>query len=213
MPASLQAHGDVFRIEGRVNLFQHTVKFGPYVGRDVWEGPYRSETTQSPKLANDQVERVVHRQKVSFDFSAPSGERFRGACRREETVVTQYFRGGLFGQGKETQPPQQLERARRSGCTLTRPNNRQIEIMTEGHGTGDIFGASDSLSFSPLALGGSPFTPAEGLGYTVELRSTSIAAVDLSGAEAITLDRELPPALRDEVAAICMALYVSAALQ
>jgi hypothetical protein len=170
-------------------------------------------TIQSPKPSNDQIERVVFKQSATFDFSTPNGEPFRGACRLEETVVTQYFRGGLFGKGKELREPEELERRRQVGCTLTRSSGLRISFTTEGAGTGDISGSGAKLSFSPLAMRDSPYEASQGLGYSVELDRESIAAVELTSEDSVTLLGGLEPALRDEVAAICMALYMSNTLR
>jgi hypothetical protein len=213
LPSSLEARGEYFRIAGGVNLFQHTVRFGPYAARHAWAGVYHGETIQSPKPSNDQIERVVFKQSATFDFSIPNGKPFRGACRLEETVVTQYFRGGLCGRGKELREPEELERRRQVGSTLTRPSGLRITLTTEGPGTGDISGSGAKLSFSPLAMRDSPYEGSQGLGYSVELDRESIAAVELTSEDSVTLLGGLEPALRDEVAAICMALYMSHTLR
>jgi hypothetical protein len=213
MPPGLQSAGDRYPMSGGVNLFQHTVKFGPYAARHAWAGAQHEEVIARATIANNQVEQSVEKQKAWFDFSVPSGAPFRGECHRETVIVTQYFRGGLFGKGKELRKPAILERNRRTWCTLTREGGGTIRFATDGPDSNEVHGSSPKLTISSLAWRAAPYETTSGkTGYSLEAGTVSIAAVDLSWSEAVTLHSGLTPDQQDEAAVVCMALYMTSTM-
>jgi hypothetical protein len=213
LPPTLQTGVTRLPIRGGVSWFRHTVKFGPYVARNASTGLMRPDI-ESARPRNDHVETAVYRQKASFELYTRDQRIVTGVCSREETIRSQHFPSGVFGLGDDEQPPEIIDQQHRTLCTLTRSGAGRLDFTASGEGAGVVRGGGAALTFSPLASLASPYeTPAESYGFSVEANGVSIAAIDLTGARAMTYRRDLPPSLRHDAVAVCMALYLTTLLE
>ena len=60
VPSSPRTNGDRMELHGGVNLFRHSVRFGPYQARDAWVGVQRGSGRPAVTLRRDQPTSTKH---------------------------------------------------------------------------------------------------------------------------------------------------------
>lgn len=200
-------------LNGGVNLFRHRVRFGPYQARNAWVG-VQSGSGRGPTMFNGQIERMAFKQKASFLLRMPSGEDYRGICRREQWTERQHYMG-LFASGKDRVPPVVIGKGWRTWCTIERPSRASIAIEAQPGNSGVVTGVEPEIRFAQLAATGAPYAMWSGstLGFLLDADGAPLASIELGTRPAVTLRRDLATATKDELAAVCMTLMVLSKLK
>lgn len=211
LPGDFDAAGERMPVSGRVNLFWHRLKFGPYRIHSAWVGVSKGVNTPA-KIANDQLERTEYDQRARFDLPTSSGV-FHADCRARESFAWQHEKSLHISNSRGVHVKDErtlVNHTRSVHCSLARPNRETLHVSMRD-GSVEIQGGGRSLTASAGAEEPSLVVSSGDIaGYLIgDFESAlPLAAVDLTLSPAVVLRRDLAQPLKDELAAVAGCLLL-----
>jgi hypothetical protein len=221
MPGSLESEGDVYAVSGANGeflafLFPQRVQFGPYRAR--WGSGIESGEHAAATVFNGEKEHRSSIQKGWFRLQGPDSD-WRGHCVREDRVEIDHTKPVEFTQyGFKIHPkdrPVTSLHTHTLRCSLQNRQDAVLKLLLDldwaGPGAGNVIAPQGTWSFGPsYEQRNQRFNWATDIaGFVVhDENDRAVGALDTGGRPRVAIQRDLAPARRELLAAICMALIM-----